>query len=636
MTGLASNLTRFFASLLLLAAATRSAMAAPPVPPPSQQLYTYIMVLRDPRQVPGHEKDPHPKLVDPDVKGLGGEIEESWSTRRVVRLPQAAADALANNPYVKYLQPIDTGSGLPPKPRLTSSSQKDLTPVTASTPPRWYSGDYRYDGSGNITDIGFGTGATLNSDNKANAYAYDGLGRLTSATVNDDGGNNTETYTYDSFGNLRQRTTNGQSSMFININTGNNRIVGYGYDAAGNQSSDNYTYGWFDSESRLREVMTATGYAAAMIYDADDERIAVSPNLASFHWTIRDFDGKILREFESSGSQESNAWLWVEDSIYREDQLVAADRVDEEGGRRHFHTDHLGTPRLITSQSSDPAKNGIRYAAHDYYPFGTEVTDLRQEMTEHDFDRPEPRKFTSHERDFIGGTELNNTVYLDSMHARMYNPNLGRFLSVDPSLDLKRTLSHPQMWNRYAYVTDNPLRYTDPDGRDMTFGDYASAVWEATKQTADDVAYDTAEPALIVMSGFIKDSPKDVAIGSGMIFVDGASGAIGQKLVEGISLGFTSRANLLRHFEKHGAEFGFKIAEQYGTAASRFAATAGSEGVDAITTKTGEKLIYNASTKEFAVVNKGGEVVTYFKANAKYWAKQVAKVTKDIAEAAAQ
>jgi len=43
---------------------------------------------------------------------------------------------------------------------------------------------------------------------------------------------------------------------------------------------------------------------------------------------------------------------------------------------------------------------------------------------------------------------------------------LGRFLSVDPHLDIKKNLPEPRRWNRYAYVTNNPLRYTDPDGRD--------------------------------------------------------------------------------------------------------------------------------------------------------------------------
>jgi hypothetical protein len=44
----------------------------------------------------------------------------------------------------------------------------------------------------------------------------------------------------------------------------------------------------------------------------------------------------------------------------------------------------------------------------------------------------------------------------------------GRFLSVDPVLNLKRALREPQNWNRYAYVMNNPLKYTDPTGKDVS------------------------------------------------------------------------------------------------------------------------------------------------------------------------
>ncbi|MGK2886970.1 MAG: polymorphic toxin type 33 domain-containing protein, partial [Rhodococcus sp. (in: high G+C Gram-positive bacteria)] len=74
-------------------------------------------------------------------------------------------------------------------------------------------------------------------------------------------------------------------------------------------------------------------------------------------------------------------------------------------------------------------------------------------------------KYTGHERDYLGGETVENTNYLDYMHARYYNPNLGRFLSVDPAYS-DGTPNEPQKWNRYTYVTNNPLRFSDPDGRD--------------------------------------------------------------------------------------------------------------------------------------------------------------------------
>jgi RHS repeat-associated protein len=49
--------------------------------------------------------------------------------------------------------------------------------------------------------------------------------------------------------------------------------------------------------------------------------------------------------------------------------------------------------------------------------------------------------------------------------ARYYRSDIGRFTTVDPELNIKDALVDPQRWNRYAYVTNNPLKYTDPDGK---------------------------------------------------------------------------------------------------------------------------------------------------------------------------
>ncbi|MBZ0240507.1 MAG: RHS repeat-associated core domain-containing protein, partial [Cutibacterium acnes] len=73
--------------------------------------------------------------------------------------------------------------------------------------------------------------------------------------------------------------------------------------------------------------------------------------------------------------------------------------------------------------------------------------------------RLEQMRFTGHERDLWNTTSSNDD--LDYMHARHYNPQLGRFLQIDP---LAGSVSAPQSLNRYAYVLGNPLSYTDPTG----------------------------------------------------------------------------------------------------------------------------------------------------------------------------
>jgi RHS repeat-associated protein len=65
------------------------------------------------------------------------------------------------------------------------------------------------------------------------------------------------------------------------------------------------------------------------------------------------------------------------------------------------------------------------------------------------------QKFTQKERDTETG--------LDYFGARYYGSSLGRFTSPDPLLSSGR-VPMPQSWNRYAYVLNNPLRYSDPLG----------------------------------------------------------------------------------------------------------------------------------------------------------------------------
>ena len=50
------------------------------------------------------------------------------------------------------------------------------------------------------------------------------------------------------------------------------------------------------------------------------------------------------------------------------------------------------------------------------------------------------------------------------MQQRYYDPGIGRFLSVDP------VAARPMgdNFNRYWYANNNPYKFTDPDGRDVT------------------------------------------------------------------------------------------------------------------------------------------------------------------------
>jgi RHS repeat-associated protein len=64
------------------------------------------------------------------------------------------------------------------------------------------------------------------------------------------------------------------------------------------------------------------------------------------------------------------------------------------------------------------------------------------------------------DRGFTGHEHVEH-VGLVNMNGRIYDPELGKFLSADPTTQFPEST---QGWNRYAYTGNNPLSHTDPSG----------------------------------------------------------------------------------------------------------------------------------------------------------------------------
>ncbi|MFZ5898745.1 MAG: RHS repeat domain-containing protein, partial [Bacillota bacterium] len=191
-----------------------------------------------------------------------------------------------------------------------------------------------------------------------------------------------------------------------------------------------------------------SGYRATYGHDARDERVAwVDSAEPGIHYTLRGLSNEILQEVH----ELSGVWTWRKDYIFAGGTHIAT--VDS-SGLTHVHKDHLGSTRVITSAS------GSIVSQHRYWPFGEEMTATSSS---------ERMRFAGHERD--------SQTSLDYMHARYYAPFGGRFLSVDPGRDFDP--SHPQSWNLYAYVRNNPVNATDPTGR----------WWVLQGKSESDIAY---------------------------------------------------------------------------------------------------------------------------------------------------
>ena len=145
-------------------------------------------------------------------------------------------------------------------------------------------------------------------------------------------------------------------------------------------------------------------------------------------------EGIVLAEYDGGGNL-------VAGYIYANGQRMA--KVLPNGDMHYYLNDHLGSARAML---------GIGWSAN-YYPYG-EIASQSGSSEDTHFD------FTGHERD--SGTGL---LYAG---ARFYEPELGRWLSVDPlavnpvskALDQSLVIESP-----YIYVSDNPMKYLDPNGR---------------------------------------------------------------------------------------------------------------------------------------------------------------------------
>jgi RHS repeat-associated protein len=92
-------------------------------------------------------------------------------------------------------------------------------------------------------------------------------------------------------------------------------------------------------------------------------------------------------------------------------------------------------------------KNGTTLT--HYYPYGEEQGGATAGNKE---------KFATYTRDSVGG--------LDYGWNRYYSSTWARFTSADPYV-MSGGLGNPQGWNRYGYVSGDPVNYHDPSGLQM-------------------------------------------------------------------------------------------------------------------------------------------------------------------------
>ncbi len=290
--------------------------------------------------------------------------------------------------------------------------------VTTSGPTSIQNMSYGRDDAGQITAV------TSTFTDESWTYGYDALRRLLTATNTDNAAHN-RTYTYNSIGNML--TNSGVTGTYSYPAAGGARphavtSVGswsYTYDANGNMTAGagrTYTY---NGDNRPTQIDTQ-----AYTYGPDGERwktVDSAPGGGTTLYlggTIEIAAGVMTKYLPGSAKRVGSPGDPLVETFW-------------------LHHDHQGSIQAITDDA------GAEVQRFTYYPYGDRIATA-----------------TAHEesKGWIG--ERQDTTGLFYLHARYYDPVIGRFVSADPSDPMTRGVG----LNRYAYAGNSPVMRIDPWG----------------------------------------------------------------------------------------------------------------------------------------------------------------------------
>lgn len=276
-------------------------------------------------------------------------------------------------------------------------------PQVGGPDPYWHS--YSFDAAGNrqLETKHDPAGDPANDVKRTYAYAV-GLptkSRLDKVTTTGPQGTREETYGYDEVGNTTSRTIQGDTQNLL-----------------------------WDIEGHLQKV-TAGTKETSYVYDAGGKRlIKKDPSGATLYLPGTelklDAQGNIAKTTRYYGHPAGPSMVKV-----------------AQGGAittSYLLSDLNGTATTAVDASTKAVTR------RKFTPFGEE--------------RGTAPSMWPSDKGYVGGTKDESTG-LTHLGAREYDPALGRFISVDPQMDIAES----QTMNPYAYGNNSPITFADPSGR---------------------------------------------------------------------------------------------------------------------------------------------------------------------------
>jgi len=369
--------------------------------------------------------------------------------------------------------------------------------------------------NGNISAVYW---RTFGKNAQSYSYSYNEKGNLYSASWMSPGDNTnrslSEAY-YDDNGNMTYSQEGPTCKSFLYDGNQLSKVWGLGkeadfrYDSNGNATYDGLRGLSIDYNitNLPRKISNeGLGKVTQYFYDWNGTKLLAQNSDGSGLYYVGDF----LFEKNINGSVTMR-------SILHDDGKV--EKTSE--GVKFFYNlkDYLGNTRVVYSKlpTTYPANKEIAIEqAADYYPFGRlfENNNLNKN------------------RYLYNGKELQEQTIVGSLSgwydygARFYDPEIGRWHSVDPSADEEGQ----EVVSPYCYVENNPISRNDPDGR--IWGNIIGAVAGAVVEYGGQVAANVYEKGLSASAFTDNIDVGDIAIAAGEGFLTSGGSLIKNAVVK--------------------------------------------------------------------------------------------------------
>jgi RHS repeat-associated protein len=297
-----------------------------------------------------------------------------------------------------------------------------------------YAATLGWNANGTLASLGI-TDPFNSPDSQNCTYSHDDLSRILNVGCTPPGSNTPtvwqQSFSYDPFGNINK---SGSMSFQPTYSSTTNQMISLPgcsptYDADGNVLNNcAHTYTWNAQGNHI----TVDGLG--LTFDAFGQAIEIA------------YPSEIF--FLLDGSQVLFKGQVARSAMFRLPGGAQVQYDSANGGLLYYaHPDHLGSLRLISTPTR-AFSSSLAYA-----PFGEQYA----------LSNPN----AGGEAAFTGyGSGFGFDEY--DFPARQYSTE-GRWVSPDPAGLAAVNPANPQSWNRYAYVLNNPLTYTDPDGLDCIY-----------------------------------------------------------------------------------------------------------------------------------------------------------------------